>query len=74
MPSLRSVAKVAGPAIIAALVMGAGPGKADVCHKGTPISVGLPAVVAHLLHGDSLGNCAPPPPPPCPPGDGSCQV
>lgn len=32
-------------------------GKMDVCHRAHTISVGAPAVPAHLRHGDSLGAC-----------------
>lgn len=32
-------------------------GKVDVCHRAHTISVGAPAVPAHLRHGDSLGAC-----------------
>ena len=34
-----------------------------VCHKGTSITVGLPAAAMHVLHGDTLGYCDIPPPP-----------
>lgn len=33
------------------------PGKAAVCHDGNTLIVGLPAVDAHLNHGDTLGEC-----------------
>ena len=39
-----------------------------VCHKGTSITVGLPAAAMHVLvHGDTLNTCDLPPPPPPPP-------
>ena len=31
--------------------------KATICHKGKTISVGQPAVRAHLRHGDRAGAC-----------------
>jgi hypothetical protein len=31
--------------------------KVTLCHKGHAITVGAPAVKAHLRHGDSLGPC-----------------
>lgn len=34
-----------------------GHGKADVCHKGKTLSVGGPAVSAHVGHGDTRGPC-----------------
>jgi hypothetical protein len=54
---------------------GAGRTKVVVCHipPGNPanahtITIGAPAVPAHLAHGDVLGLCPTPPPPPPPPG------
>jgi hypothetical protein len=69
MTLVRKSAMVLGPVIAAAMLMGASPGKVAICHKGTPIEVGIAATVAHLLHGDSLGDCSPPPP--CQ-GSGTC--
>jgi len=34
--------------------------KATVCHKGTTLSVGVPALPAHLAHGDKVGPCGAP--------------
>ena len=31
--------------------------KVTICHKGKTITVGAPAVDAHLRHGDTLGPC-----------------
>jgi hypothetical protein len=31
--------------------------KVTLCHKGKTITVGAPAVKAHLRHGDKLGRC-----------------
>ena len=31
--------------------------KVTICHKGKTITVGAPAVAAHLRHGDTLGEC-----------------
>ncbi|MBA3244465.1 MAG: hypothetical protein H0T61_04740 [Actinobacteria bacterium] len=31
--------------------------KVTICHKGKSITVGGPAVKAHLRHGDSIGRC-----------------
>ncbi len=44
---------------------GRGKLKVTLCHKGHTITVGAPAVRAHLAHGDTLGPCghAPLPPP-----------
>jgi hypothetical protein len=36
---------------------GKGRTKVTLCHKGHTISVGAPAVPAHLRHGDTLGPC-----------------
>src|SRR5919202_6584259 len=36
---------------------GAGQEKVTLCHKGHTITVGAPAVSAHLKHGDSLDPC-----------------
>tara|TARA_R110001606_G_scaffold397605_1_gene574594 strand:- start:664 stop:936 length:273 start_codon:yes stop_codon:yes gene_type:complete len=33
--------------------------KVDVCHKGKVISVGITSLIAHLAHGDVLGDCEP---------------
>ena len=45
--------------------------KVTICHipPGNPenaheITVGAPAVPAHLAHGDNVGSCTPPTPPP----------
>jgi YD repeat-containing protein len=39
----------------------AGDKKVTICHKGkNTLTVAEPAVSAHLAHGDSLGECAPP--------------
>ncbi len=32
--------------------------KVTICHKGKSITVGAPAVKAHVRHGDSIGRCA----------------
>lgn len=32
--------------------------KVTVCHKGKMLTIGAPAKVAHLRHGDGLGDCA----------------
>lgn len=32
--------------------------KVTICHKGNTITVALPAVDAHLRHGDTLGACS----------------
>ena len=32
--------------------------KFQVCHKGKTICIASPSVVAHLAHGDGLGNCS----------------
>ncbi|MGZ4020066.1 MAG: Kazal-type serine protease inhibitor domain-containing protein, partial [Flavisolibacter sp.] len=37
----------------------AGQKKVTICHKGHTITVGAPAVAAHLAHGDTLGPCVP---------------
>lgn len=42
---------------------GGGDGKVELCHGGNTISVGEPAVQAHLNHGDTLGPCDGEPPP-----------
>ncbi|MGI9112778.1 MAG: hypothetical protein ACR2GT_11395 [Gaiellaceae bacterium] len=34
-----------------------GKAKVTICHKGKSITVGAPAVKAHLRHGDSSGRC-----------------
>src|SRR5262245_51853498 len=31
--------------------------KVEICHKGQTLSVGQPAISAHLAHGDKLGAC-----------------
>ena len=31
--------------------------KVTICHKGKSITVGAPAVKAHMRHGDSIGRC-----------------
>ncbi len=31
--------------------------KVTLCHKGKTITVGAPAVKAHLRHGDTIGKC-----------------
>jgi hypothetical protein len=36
---------------------GKGRGKVTLCHKGHTITVGAPAVRAHLSHGDTHGSC-----------------
>jgi hypothetical protein len=36
---------------------GKGQEKVTICHKGHTITVGAPAVKAHLKHGDSIGPC-----------------
>lgn len=36
---------------------GVAPEKVTVCHKGQSITVGAPAVAAHLAHGDVVGPC-----------------
>ena len=36
---------------------GGGQQKVSLCHKGKTLTVGEPAVAAHLRHGDSLGAC-----------------
>ncbi|NIM52746.1 MAG: hypothetical protein GTN78_05450 [Gemmatimonadales bacterium] len=36
--------------------------KVTVCHKGTTITVGAPALAAHLKHGDTEGPCGVTPP------------
>lgn len=48
-----------------------GPSKVTICHHppGNPenvqtLEVGLPALLAHLLHGDTIGECTSPPEPP----------
>lgn len=58
-------AMIAALAISATAAAGNGHGKAKVtiCHKGTTLSVGAPAVKAHLKHGDKLGACISTPPP-----------
>jgi hypothetical protein len=43
---------------------GLGREKVTLCHKGHTITVGKPAVRAHLRHGDTLGPCQHPPAPP----------
>src|SRR4051812_8139958 len=40
--------------------------KAPICPQGQTITVGQPAVSAHLPHGDPVGACVSPPPPPPP--------
>ncbi len=35
-----------------------GKAKVTICHKGKSITVGAPAVKAHVRHGDSIGRCA----------------
>ena len=35
--------------------------KVKLCHNGHTIEVGLPALLPHLLHGDTLGACTAPP-------------
>jgi hypothetical protein len=55
---------------------GGGQPKVTLCHKGkNTITVGAPAVEAHLAHGDNLDACddsgAPVPPPPTP---GDCDL
>ena len=43
-------------------VMGDGQEKVTICHQGDEgpetITVGAPAVPAHLAHGDTLGECS----------------
>ncbi len=34
--------------------------KVTICHKGRTITVGAPAVAAHLAHGDVSGECEAP--------------
>ncbi len=34
-----------------------GAGKVVLCHKGETITVGAPAIAAHILHGDLVGAC-----------------
>ena len=41
---------------------GKGREKVTICHKGHTITVGRPAVQAHLRHGDTIGRCGPHPP------------
>ena len=41
-----------------------GKAKVVLCHKGTTIRVGAPAVKAHLRHGDKPGPCGAPAPAP----------
>ena len=36
---------------------GKGRKKVKMCHKGHTITVGEPAVKAHLHHGDTMGAC-----------------
>jgi len=57
--------------LIYATVVNAGSEKVTICHvpPGNPgnaqiITVGAPAVAAHLAHGDALGPCVPIGPPP----------
>jgi len=36
---------------------GYGQEKVTLCHRGTTITVALPAVATHLAHGDPIGPC-----------------
>jgi hypothetical protein len=36
---------------------GYGQEKVQVCHKGKTLTVGAPAVEAHMNHGDTVGPC-----------------
>ena len=50
-----------------------GVGKIVICHKGSEtITVGLPALQAHIKHGDEIGKCNGQTPPP--PGDTTAPV
>lgn len=50
-----------------------GVGKIVICHKGSEtITIGLPALKAHIRHGDEIGKCEGTPPPV--PGDTTAPV
>lgn len=52
------VGLLAGVAVpVLAAHNGSGNEKVTVCHNGHSITIGAPAVPAHLRHGDSLGPC-----------------
>ena len=65
-----------------ALGLAKGTEKVTICHKGKTITVGAPAVPAHLAHGDAMGPCGPGPGCVAPPdglvawwpGDGNAEV
>jgi hypothetical protein len=59
----------AGPAIAGDGKGKGGDGKVLVCHKGKTLSVGAPALKAHLKHGDKAGRCQPGGGTTNPPGD-----
>ena len=48
----------AGSSVSAAQYQYGPKGKTTICHKGKTITVGNPAVKAHLKHGDTVGACA----------------
>ena len=46
-------------AVSAALLLGGGGDKVEICHKGNPINIAAPAVPAHVAnHGDTIGACS----------------
>jgi hypothetical protein len=55
--ALKLFAATALTSLVPARFAAAKAEKVTICHKGKTITVGAPAVAAHLRHGDTLGEC-----------------
>jgi hypothetical protein len=55
--ALKLFAATALTSLVPARFAAAKAEKVTICHKGKTITVGAPAVAAHLRHGDTVGEC-----------------